>query len=371
MSSPQSTRKYLPRFIVIGLILVLAVYGSLAAARSAATPNRDYAQKQLLASAGWLQEHLQDPNLVVVDVRSDKYFDNRLVPGAIRLPWSDFQFTDSARGIGGSFVGIHQAQRMLGDAGLTRGDRIILYDSVERDGGATASYFFWVLDLLGHPDKKILERGIDGWVAAGGEIADTPRLLEAQLYQAPSGELLLERLALGDFIENRLGDRHYQILDVRSREEYLGQKPNLGLDGEVLKLGHIPTAYNIDYRLNWADGETKALKSNAALLELYRGLDPSKAVITYCHSARRGSFGYFVLRLMGFSDVRLYDGSWFEWGRPQGFYPVETRENRPRQATLPQVAAQGGTSGSPTAAQSATSPASNPSPEGGYVSCGG
>jgi thiosulfate/3-mercaptopyruvate sulfurtransferase len=362
-------RNHLLRYVVIGLILILGITWSLVSAR-AGSAEPPYPAKELLVTADWLKNHLEDEGVIVVDVRDDKYFDNTLIPGAVRLPWSSFRYTDTARGIGGKFVGLEQAQKVLGSSGLARTDTLILYDSVERDGGATASYVFWVLDLLGHPSKKILERGIDGWTSAGGDISETPRRLDPMLYQAPADEIRTRRWVEGDFIQSRLGDPYYQILDVRSREEYLGETPNVGLDGQVLKLGHVPTAVNVDYRLNWTDSETKAFKSYQDLLELYRGLDPSRAVITYCHSARRSSFGYFTLRLMGFKDVRLYDGSWFEWGHPDLYYPVETRENRLAGTALPEIAA-GGPAPRTGSKQTEDKGQRPEAPKGGYVSCGG
>jgi thiosulfate/3-mercaptopyruvate sulfurtransferase len=368
MSTQTLQRNHLIRYLVIGVVLVLGIYWSLASAQPG-TAEQSY-PREYLVTGGWLKNHLQDPGLIVVDVRTDEHFDNELIPGAVRLPWSSFRYTDTARGIGGKFVGIEQAQEILGSAGLSRTDSLVLYDSVERDGGATASYVFWVLDLLGHPDKKILERGIDGWTAAGGEVTAKQRQIDPLLYQAPAGDIRMRHWVEGDFIENRLGDPYYQILDVRSREEYLGETPNVGVDGQVLKLGHIPTAVNVDYRLNWVDAESKAFKSYRELLELYRGFDPARAVVTYCHSARRGSFGYFALRLMGFNDVRLYDGSWFEWGHPELFYPVETRENRPAGSALPEMAA--GRSSTGSEMERARETRERPdTPKGGYVSCGG
>jgi thiosulfate/3-mercaptopyruvate sulfurtransferase len=84
-------------------------------------------------------------------------------------------------------------------------------------------------------------------------------------------------------------------------------------------LGHVPTATNSDYTFNWTTPDIKALKPYAVLQEQYRGLDPGRGVIVYCHSARRGSFGYFVLRFMGFEDVMLYESSWMEWGNKHYF----------------------------------------------------
>ena len=128
-----------------------------------------------------------------------------------------FQYDDTAGNMGEVFVGIARAQQLLGEHGIARNDTVVLYDSVKRDGGATSSYIFWVLDLLGHKNMKVLERGIDGWIDAGGETVSTPRKPEAVLYQAPSGEINLRKWVKAEYLLPRLGDPYYQILDVRSR----------------------------------------------------------------------------------------------------------------------------------------------------------
>lgn len=349
------------RFTLIALILLAGAVWSLRSAGAASAPHQG---ARFLATGDWLKSHLHDSSLVVVDVRGDKDLDDRAIPGAVRMPWSLFRYDDPARGIGGLFVGEVRAQEILGAHGIGRNDTVVLYDSVKNDGGATASYVFWVLDLLGHANLKVLERGIDGWVAAGGDVVERARSAEPVLYQAPADEMRLERHVDSAFVFSRLGDPHYQLLDVRSREEYLGEKPNAGLGGEVLKPGHIPTAANVDYRLNWVDEEAKAFKPPAQLQALYAGLDSAKTVITYCHSSRRASFGYFMLRLMGLEQVALYDGSWFAWGNPRSYYPVEVQE-RPfadRLRASPAIQA---------AATTPSAPVQQTQVRGGYVSCGG
>jgi thiosulfate/3-mercaptopyruvate sulfurtransferase len=312
---------------------------------------------------------------VIVDVREDKYFDNRLIPGAIRLPWRTFRKNDLFYGLGGIFVGLDEAQKILGEHGLARTDMVVLYDSVERDGGATSSYVFWVLDLLGHKKIKVLERGLNGWQEAGHPVTENWTSREPVLYQAPANEVRIRRRISGQDIYQRLADPHYQILDVRSAAEYLGEKPNVGLDGSVLKLGHIPTAFNVNYTDNWVSETTKAIKSPGQLAQLYAGMAPTKGTIVYCHSGRRGSYGYFILRLMGFEDVMLYENSWFEWGAPNNFYPVETKANTPS-SNVPLVPISGAASRSQTGSSTAPSPTNRESGSSsggsdGYVSCGG
>jgi len=359
-------QKHSIRFSIIAVLLVLGVFWALVSAQDVAT--KGYPNESFLADAQWLNSHINDPKLVIVDVREKKYLKDVFIPGAIHLEWKQFQESATARGIGGVFVGVDRAQAILGQAGIARGDTVVLYDTVDRDGGATSSYLFWVLDVLGHGSKVVLERGIEAWVEAGFKTAAEPRPAEPVLYQAPVQELRMDRWADGAFIQARLGDPFYQILDVRSADEYLGAKPNEGLDGKPLKTGHIPSAYNVDYKDNWGDGKSKAVKTYADLQALYAGLDPNRSVITYCHSGRRGSFSYFILRLMGFENVSLYDSSWFEWGNNGLFFPVEIQARR-LMGGLPGAGAQVAAKGAPLANQKKSEAGSKSA--GGYVSCGG
>ena len=312
------------RWAIITLVMVPGILGAMGSAEAPAAPG--YPNGRFLVTAQWLNAHPNDTNLVIVDVREKKHLSQGFIPGALHMEWRWFQETDP-RGAGVFFAGVDRAQQLLGASGIRRTDRVVLYDSEKRDGGATASYVFWVLDLLGHPEVMVLERGIEAWTDAGLETVPTPRASEAVRYQAPPAEQRLERWVGGDFIHSRLGDPHYQILDVRSADEYLGRTPTPGLDGRPLRPGHIPTAYNIDYTSNWSDPARKTIRPYGDLQQLYAGLDSNREVVVYCLSGRRASFSYLILRIMGFEKVALYDGSWFEWGNPGRSYPVETRPN--------------------------------------------
>jgi len=360
------------RHLVIAAVLLAGAVWALASAgaeeRRGAYPNAG-----LLAEARWLHRHMQDEGLVIVDVRTDEHFDGRLIPGAIRMPWSLFRENDLASNTAERFIGITRSEQILGSNGIGRTTRVVLYDSVERDGGATASYVFWVLDVLGHPDKMVLESGIEAWKDAGYDLDSRPKELSPVLYQAPLEEIDPAALIDGEFVYRRLGDPYYQTIDVRSPEEYQGRKKSRGLRGEDLKTGHIPTAVNIDYRENWVDAATKRLKPYRELQELYRGLDPDRGVVVYCNSGRRSSFSYFVLRLMGIDDVRTYEASWQEWGQPGKYFPVEIEVHEFSVQGLPaesrRITAQpSAEKSSPDEPQGASS---GQRTEGGYVSCGG
>lgn len=221
----------------------------------------------------------------------------------------------------------------------------------------------------------IVERGIDAWLDAGFDLVTSARKPQELLYQVPSERIAKNKIIDGNFIYNRLGDYYYQIIDVRSKEEYTGQAGTKGLDGAPLKLGHIPTAVNINYVSAWTDSHSKNIQSYAGLQSLYAGLDPNRAVIVYCNSGRRSSFSYYILRLMGFENVYTYEPSWKEWGNPENYYPVETRERVLTSKVLPQASKVGSAGGISTGKQTGknANPASGSSnePTGGYVSCGG
>lgn len=356
------------RYIIIAIILLLGTAWSLSLASDEGQTAK-YPNQQFLVSANWLKEHMGDNKLVIVDVRDDKHYDGSPIPGAIRLPWTAFRYDDVDANISETFVGPQKAQEILGSAGIARSDDLVLYDSVKRDGGATASYVFWVLDILGHPEKKILDGGIDAWQRAGYDLAAVSRTLKPLLYQAPSREIEKWKLIDGNYIYARLGDPMYQIIDARSHGEYVGEKGTKGLRGNPFKLGHIPKAVNIDYRTAWVEEKTKKIKTYRQLQELYRGLNASRGVIVYCNSGRRSSFSYFVLRLMGIKQVITYEHSWKEWGDPKKFYPVETVERKFSGNGLPEISfSTGSVSKSENSGEKSRV---QEKPKGGYVSCGG
>lgn len=354
------------RFILIPLMIFLGILWSF---NSAVSQKPLYPNAQFITTAPWLHRHLNDKGLIVVDVRSGDHFDGNLIPGAVHVPWSDFRYNDLDNNLASTFVGIREAKKILGDAGITRSDTVILYDSVERDGGATASYVFWVLDMLGHQNKKILERGIDAWTESGYDQVTTARKPVQLLYQAGLDEVRKNSLIDGDFVYRQLGDPFYQIVDARSPKEYLGNAGTKGLDGTPLKLGHIPTAVNVNYTDAWTNPENKGIKPYAELQKLYRGIDPSKGIIIYCNSGRRSSFSYYILRLMGFENVFAYEASWKEWGNPDRFFPVETTANKLTANTLPGVSTQ--VSAQQSSAKKSGSTTGANAPDSGYISCGG
>lgn len=358
------------------LILSVLIFGVVWSLASAEESKIVFPKSRLLVTADWLANHIEDDRLIILDVRNEGVFDGRLIPGAIRLPWSKMRYNNTAINEGSLFVGAARAQEILGEHGVGRTDTVVIYDSVNEDGGATSSYLFLILDYLGHDRKMILEGGIDAWTQAGYQLVSRPRELRPILYQAPLADIYNRSMISGGDLFERLGDPHYQIIDVRSNDEYLGKKGTRDLQGNALKLGHIPTAVNIPYGQVWTGKEKKMFKPYPELQELYRGLDPDNTIIVYCNSGRRSSFVYFTLKLMGFEKVMSYEASWKQWGKPANFYPVTTStsmlvsDNKPEvQQSSAKVEEKETASGS-APSRSGSEPQNN-QPAGGYVSCGG
>ena len=207
-------------------------------------------------------------------------------------------------GVSGQAVALEQAQPVLRAAGLRQDAIAVVYgDPPEYD----AARIVWALRYYGHEDVRYLDGGYGAWVAAGGAIDETPASVDASEYVA---ELNEDLRVTGDWVLSQLGDPPYdmpavQLVDARSDGEYGS--------------GHIPSARGVDWNRNLESG---FIRSDAELEALYAGLDPARTTVTYCASGRRGSFAWLTLVTLGYDDVRLYDGSWNEWGADERF-PTE------------------------------------------------
>ena len=257
----------------------------------------------------WLAEHLGDVNLVVaeVDENPDLYEEGH-IPGAVKLHWRD----DLQDPVERDIVDKETFERVLGERGIGNDTSVILYGD---KNNWFAAYAYWYLKVYGHGDVRILDGGRQKWIDEGRELTtDTPSP-SAQSYSAQERDESIR--AYRDQVREGLERGSSSLVDVRSPGEYAGDlvaPPGYEQEG-AQRAGHIPTAVSIPWASAVNDDGT--FKSADELKELYvgKGVSAEKPVTAYCRIGERSAHTWFVLReLLGYEDVRNYDGSWTEWG---------------------------------------------------------
>lgn len=290
-------------FKLAGLTAVIA-WASVATAILAGEV-ANYARPELLVATDWLAQNLNDANVSVLDLRSPDNYRAGHIPNAVSAPLEQFAIRpDPSKPVTHELPPKKQIENLLVSLGVDNTTRVILYDE-GRNNLATRG--LWTLEYYGHSGKvSILNGGFNKWKGEGREITrDVPRVKRVAFNTSVDES----RLATKEYLRANLGKKAILILDVRSPKEYRGE------DRRADRGGHIPGAVNVEWTNNLVP-ETAVFKPFKALEELYQGagITNDKEVVVYCQSGMRASHTYFVLRLLGYQRVRLYDGSWQEWG---------------------------------------------------------
>jgi thiosulfate/3-mercaptopyruvate sulfurtransferase len=264
---------------------------------------KEYVNASLLTLMPELAHRLGEAGLRILDARAAERYGAGHIPGAVNLPIADI--TRTINGVPGMLTPIEELEQILGRRGITREDRVVIYDDV---GGLDAARLFWALDYLGHPRLSVLQGGVALWQRDGGATSREVATPEAVQYRS---EPRPERLADRAWVQASLQNPAVILLDARSPEEFTGAVPGK----EVRRPGRIPGAVNLDWVGNLTAAEPRRFKSAADLESLYRsaGVTPDKEIAIYCRTGARASHTYFVLRLLGYPRVRVYDGSFIEW----------------------------------------------------------
>ena len=280
---------------------------------------RGYASPDVLVSTDWVADHLDDPGVRIVESNEDPLlYSAGHIPGAVEVDWTR-DLNDPVRR---DYLDREHFQALMSRIGATPDTTVVFYGD---KNNWWACYAYWVFQLFGHTQAKVMDGGRLKWLNEGREMSRETPGYEATDYQAPARDDGTLRAFRDDVLEH-LEDEG-QLVDVRSPEEFSGERlhmPDYPNEG-ALRGGHIPGARNIPWAraVNPDDGTFKDADELRAIYEAEQGLDPKEDVIAYCRIGERSSHTWFVLRyLLGYRQVSNYDGSWTEWGNLVGV-PIE------------------------------------------------
>jgi thiosulfate/3-mercaptopyruvate sulfurtransferase len=268
-----------------------------------------YAHPERLVTTAWLAEHLGDPGLVVVESDEDVLlYDTGHIPGAVKVDWH----TELNDPVTRDYVDGARFAQICGERGIGRDTTVVFYG--DRNNWY-ACYSFWLFKYYGHEKALIMNGGRAKWVAEGRPLTRDVPSISAASYTAKEPDASIR--AFRDDVLATLGNAAYALVDVRSPAEYSGEKLHMeGYEQEgAQRAGHVPGAQSIPWATTAnADGTFKSVDELKAIYG-GKGVTNDKQVIAYCRIGERSAHTWFVLtRLLGYPDVRNYDGSWTEWG---------------------------------------------------------
>jgi thiosulfate/3-mercaptopyruvate sulfurtransferase len=275
----------------------------------------EYAHPEVLVDTQWLEEHLNHPNIRIVEVDiSPDACKNARIPGAVF--WNIFtELLLPDLRINCDRIAI---EKLLSRSGITKETTVVSYGSYPATGG----WVFWLLKLFGHDNVRVLNGGYQKWISEGRPVATDFSTFAPTHYSVKdidaslraSCEEVRESIDHNDSVMGKVSDRI--LLDVRAPQEYNGEwffnQPPQGTE----RAGHIPGAVHIDHVLTLNEDGTFKSRDELQTLFSSKGITPEKEVFPYCAIGGRSGYTWFVLKyLLGYPNVRNYDGSWNEWSR--------------------------------------------------------
>ena len=242
-----------------------------------------------------LMERLSKPNLIMIDSRSYKEYSEGHIPGAVNLDLFYYHWSDTSKEGIRAFE--KQMKNLLSFVGITKDKTVVFYDEVS---GMSAARGVWLLMYFSHPQALMLDGGFKKWKSMGLPIETKTHGFRPTKFEGTTNKKIIVGY---EYVKKKIGK--VKIVDARTKEEY---------DGTVIRAarrGHIPTAVSIDWNLNINDDGT--MKSIEDLTKLYK-FSKNDEIVTYCQGGYRAANSFLALKRLGFQNVRVYLGSWGEWG---------------------------------------------------------
>ena len=273
----------------------------------------EYVRPEVLVSTEWVAAHLSDPSVRIVESDEDiLLYETGHVPSAVKVDWQNELQHQVVR----DYVNQQAFGDLIGSKGISNNHTVVFYGD---KNNWWACYALWVFKMYGHADCRVMNGGRQKWIDEGRELSTERPAYAAETYTAGVPNLGIR--AFRDEVTAHM-QAGKDLIDVRSPAEYSGELTHMAdypQEG-ALRGGHIPGAANIPWgQAVAADGTFKPADELKALYEGRAGLKPDGDVIAYCRIGERSSHTWFVLTyLLGYENVRNYDGSWTEWGNLVG-----------------------------------------------------
>jgi len=280
--------------------------------------SRGYANADKLVSTEWVAAHLNDDNVRIVESNEDPLlYPSGHIPGAVEVDWVK-DLNDPLRR---DYLGKAGFEALASRIGITPDTTVVFYGD---KSNWWATYALWVFELFNHKNAVIMDGGRLKWAEEGRDLTREKPSISPTSYSAPERDDSRIRAFRDGVLQHTQANG--QLVDVRSPGEFSGEL--LHMDGYpqegAVRGGHIPGASSVPW--SRAANEDGTFKNAAELRGIYLdeiGLNPADPTIAYCRIGERSSHTWFVLtNLLGFADVRNYDGSWTEWGNSVGL-PIE------------------------------------------------
>ena len=293
-------------------IATAVVLGSLVSPSADAAPKN---QARAVVQADWLEKNIDDPKVRIIEVSTEAgLYERGHIKNAFKINW----YTDLVDTVKRDIVPIGKFNTLIAKAGIDKDTTVVFYGD---KNNWFAAWGAWIFNQYGIEDVRLLDGGRVKWEKDARAFTTAVPTLKAGSFKATKVDRSLRANLVGDVLPVAKGiKKNVKLVDIRSADEYSGKIfAPAGFQELAVRAGHIPGAENIAWGLNVnADGTFKTV---AELKKLYadKGIDGTKSIITYCRIGERSSLTWFVLsEILGYNDVKNYDGSWTEYGNSVG-----------------------------------------------------